>query len=140
MKKDAQVNRKAVADLLNGRLDRLGQSQRWLANRAGVSESSLSDILKGKQDITVPQANRLASVEELGLTATVILATAADAELSEDQRLIESMGLIGALYRRLSSDRREQVQDLITVLFNKEKSTDATSTKPEPRRPPKPPK
>lgn len=115
-----QVNRKAVADLISDRLQRLGETQKWLAQRAGMSESSLSDILKRKQDITVQQANRLAGVQELGLTSTVILATAANADLTDEQKLIEEMGLVGPLYSRLSHEKREQVQDLIAILFQKE--------------------
>jgi transcriptional regulator with XRE-family HTH domain len=124
MSNDTQTNRRAVADLIRGRLDRLGENQRWLAQRAGMSESSLSDILNRKQDITVPQAKRLAEVEELGLTTTVILAAAADADSDDEKRLIESLGIIGPLFARLSAERKEQVMDLITVLYKKE-STDA---------------
>lgn len=116
------TNRRGVSDLISGRLADLGESQKWLAQRAGMSESSLSDILAMKQDITVQQANRLAKVSELGLTATVILATAANADLTDEQRLIKGMGLVGALYARLSPSKKEQVQDLITLLYQKESS------------------
>lgn len=117
------TNRRGVAELISGRLAELGESQKWLAQRAGMSESSLSDILAMKQDITVNQANRLAKVQEMGLTSTVILGVAANAELTDEQRLIKSMGLIGALYERLSPNRKEQVQDLIAVLYKKESSS-----------------
>jgi transcriptional regulator with XRE-family HTH domain len=137
MSNDAQTNRKAVAELIGSRLDQLGETQRWLALRAGMSESSLSDILREKQDITVPQAKRLADVPELGLTTTVILSAAADADMEDEQRLIKDMGLIGRLFARLSPERKEQVTDLIAVLYKKESGNAERSTPETGRKKPK---
>jgi hypothetical protein len=85
-----------------------------------MSESSLSDILAQKQDITVVQAKRLGAVKELGVSAQTILSLSANAGQDDQMRLSVELGMLGPLFKRLSSVRQEQVRDYIAMLYRKE--------------------
>jgi plasmid maintenance system antidote protein VapI len=112
--------REQVARLLRERLDALDENQKWLAKRAGIAESTLSDILKGKQDVTFAVAKKLERVSELGVSAKTLLMIAADVDLETEERLIKDMGVIGPLYARLSPERQKDVKDFIALLYRRE--------------------
>lgn len=120
MDNQGQGGREKVAQLLRERLETLDQNQKWLAKRAGIAESTLSDILKCRQDITFAIAKKLGSVPELGIDAKTLLLIAADVDLDAEERLIEQLGLLGPLYARLSPERQGDVKDFIALLYRRE--------------------
>lgn len=112
--------REQAAKVLRERLESLGQNQKWLAQRAGIAESTLSDILNSKQDISFDVAKRIEKATEMSISAKTLLNIAAGVDLSEDERLISEMGILGALFKRLSPSRQQDVKDYIALLYRRE--------------------
>lgn len=71
-----RLNREAVAAELEKRLRDAGKMQAELADDAGISQSSLSDIMNCKQNLTIVQAYRLGRVQWLGVSAVKLMTLA----------------------------------------------------------------
>lgn len=71
-----RLNREAVAAEIEKRLTAAGKMQAELAIESGISQSSLSDILNRKQNITIVQAYRLGRVKWLGVSAVKLVTLA----------------------------------------------------------------
>jgi transcriptional regulator with XRE-family HTH domain len=71
-----RLNREAVADEIERRLTAAGKTQIELSRDSGISQSSLSDILNHKQNLTIAQAYRLGRVKWLKVSAIRLMALA----------------------------------------------------------------
>lgn len=68
-----RLNREAVAAELEKRMADAGKMQSELATASGISQSSLSDILNCKQNLTIVQAYRLGRVSWLKVSAVQLM-------------------------------------------------------------------
>jgi plasmid maintenance system antidote protein VapI len=77
---DPMPGRKKVADAIEKALQREGKDQKDLADASGVGASTISDLLKQRQNLTVPVAARLGAVPWLKLSAKKLMSLALDEE------------------------------------------------------------
>lgn len=116
----------AVGQWLVQRLDTLGITQKQLARAAKMSESTLSDIIRGQTEFNARHAQKLANA--LDNEGTSVLGVSA-------QRLLEIAGLLSPTrsdpdvevlsdaVTGLSADDRQQVLDYILFLKRKKRGT-----------------
>lgn len=77
---DPMPGRERVAKAIEAALTREGKDQKELAEASGVAASTISDILKRRQNLTVPVAARLGAVSWLKLSALRLMKMALDEE------------------------------------------------------------
>lgn len=66
------ASRYVATDALKAVLDEQGRKRRWLAERIGVSESSISHVLAGRDTVDREQGERIAGI--LGVPFFVLFA------------------------------------------------------------------
>jgi plasmid maintenance system antidote protein VapI len=68
-----RLNREAVAGEIEKRLAAAGMTQAQLAAASGITQSSISDIVNCKQNLTIVQAYRLGRVSWLKVSAITLM-------------------------------------------------------------------
>lgn len=86
-----------------------GRSQQWLGDRIGVSKVTISDLEKGKMQLTTDYMRRVAAALDVGSADLLPLSDNPLALTAAERRLIEQL-------RHASPEQRDQVQKVADVL------------------------
>lgn len=108
-----------LAEWLRTRLDSLEWTQKQLADRAGISTSSISELLNGRQAITAETAEKLASVFELRATAPQLLQIAGALRTTYIEPSKRELAV--NMFLALPADKQELVLDFMNMLRSRER-------------------
>lgn len=101
--------------ILSNLLEERGVSQKWLSDRTGLSEASISRYLNGKSDpCTIESLYSIATALNVSVDYLVGFSS-----VSEKQELTNEEKLLINCYRRASADDREIIRLSLRKYLNK---------------------
>ena len=107
-----------LSDWLDAALKRIGWPQRKLAEMAGTTPTTISELISGKQGLTASMAEKLAAVPELRTTKEELLTLAGVwTEPKPSQRRDVAL----ALFDQLSRNGQDLAIDLLVMLTQRER-------------------